>query len=181
MRFDRFGQHEFQDTQRKRAALARKQARERAAYPLFATDIAAEQQSVDQVMADRSRLWAVQFARDRARVCESWLKARRLLRSYAPLERAALYAYWQTCRWPGTPGYLLSMLNMYDTGRMEDVYGMLGLIGPVRAGEDLTAASIASPVRTAAGCAHWPAPPARLAPLRMLERPESMPSGQLTL
>lgn len=181
MRFDRFGQHDFQDTPRKRAALERKQARERAAYPLFVGEIAAEQQSVDQVMAERSRLWAVQFARDRARVCERWLTARRLLRSYAPLERAALLAYWQTCRWPGTPGYLLSMLNMYDTGRLEDVYGMLGLIGPVRAGEDLTAASIASPVRTVSGRGFWPAPPARLAPARALARRESPPPAQLTL
>lgn len=73
------------------------------------------------------------------------------------------------------------MLNMYDTGRLEAVYGMLGLLGPVRAGEDLTAASIASPVRTIAGRAHWPAPPASLAPLRMRARRESQPCAQLIL
>lgn len=181
MRFDRFGHCEFQDTHRKRVALMRRQARERAAYPLFSADIAAEQQSVDQIMARRAQRWAVQVARDRARVCKGWLTARRLLRSYTPLERAALFAYWQMCRWPGTPGYLLSMLNMYDTGRLEDVYGTLGLIGPVRAGEDLTAASIASPVRTATGRRYWPAPPARLAPAHILAGRESPPAAQLTL
>lgn len=181
MRFDRFGHHDFQDTPRKRAALERKQAREQAAYPLFAADTAAKQPSVDLVMAERGRLWAEQFARDRSGVCERWLTARRLLRSYPPLERAALYSYWQTCRWPGTPAYLLSMLNMYDTGRLEDVYGRLGLLGPVRPGEDLAGASIASPLRTAAGGAYWPASPARQTPQRALARRDSPPPAQLTL
>lgn len=158
MRFDRFGQYEFQDTDRKRGALRRKQARERAAYPLFAAEIAAEQRSVDLVMADRARRWTVQYARDRARICRGWLVARRLLRSYAQAERRAICAYWQVCGWPGTPCYLLSMLNMYDTGRLEEVYGRLGLIGPVRPGENLTAASIEKPLRTGAGDAYWPAP-----------------------
>ncbi|WP_241136648.1 hypothetical protein [Achromobacter insuavis] len=181
MRFTPFGKHEFQDTQRKRAALARKQANERAAYPLFAADIAAEQHSVDQVMADRGRLWSAQLASDRARACNSWLTARRLLRSYAQVERAALYRYWQTCRWPGTPEYLLSMLNMYDTGRLEEVYGRLGLIGPARPGEDLAGASIASPLRTAAGGAYWPAPPVHQTPLRAPARRDAPPPAQLTL
>lgn len=181
MRFDRFGQYQFQDTHRKRGALERKQARERDAYPLFAADIAAEQQSIDQVMADRARLWNVQLARDRAKTCNSWLAARRLLRSYAKPERAAIFGYWQVCGWPGTPGYLLSMLNMYDTGRLEDVYGRLGLIGPVRAGEDLTAASIERPVRTAAGGDYWPAPPARKVVPRLPVLEEDKPPAQLVL
>ena len=43
MRFHRFGKYEFRDTERKRAAFARKQKAEREALPLFADQVAAEQ------------------------------------------------------------------------------------------------------------------------------------------
>jgi len=32
--------------------------------------------------------------------------------------RGALLAYWQGCKWPADPSYFLSMLHMYDTGRL---------------------------------------------------------------
>ena len=48
MRFHRFGKYEFRDTERKRAAFARKQKAEREALPLFADQVAAEQIDVDE-------------------------------------------------------------------------------------------------------------------------------------
>ena len=33
-------------------------------------------------------------------------------------EREALLVYWQGGKWPADPSYFLSMLHMYDTGRL---------------------------------------------------------------
>lgn len=74
MRFHRYGRYEFRDTERKRAAFARKQKAER--------------------------------------------EARQRLNGYQEPVRGALLAYWQGCKWPADPSYFLSMLHMYDTGRL---------------------------------------------------------------
>lgn len=118
MRFTRFGRYEFRDTSRKRAAFLRKQAAERAALSLFADQVAAEQIGVDEEMAGRRRQWDRHQAQDRRRRADKWREARRRLRGYPVDERAALLAYWQRCQWPGDPCYLLSMLHMYDNGRL---------------------------------------------------------------
>lgn len=117
MRFDRFGQYEYQDTHRKRAAFLRKQVKEQQRYPLFAEQIAAEQIGVDQEMAQRTANWSKRFAEDRARRAMKWREARAKLAQHP--DRAELAAYWQRCRWPGDPTYLLSMLHMYDNGRLD--------------------------------------------------------------
>ncbi len=121
MRFKRTDRHPFTDTPRKRAALARKQRRERDALPLFAGEIANEQRGTDEIMADRAKAWANDEARMRQREAQTWRKARARLASYTDRERAALLAYWQRCGWPATGTYLLSMLHMYDNGRLEAV------------------------------------------------------------
>ncbi len=56
MRFKRTPTFAFTDTPRKRAALRRKQQRERDALPLFADQIAEEQPTEDEVMARRAVL-----------------------------------------------------------------------------------------------------------------------------
>lgn len=119
MRFNRYGRYEFRDTARKRAAFARKQKAEREAFPLFADQIAEKQIGVDEEMASRWRNWDRQQAKSRQRLAEKWREARRRLRSYPDDERKALLGYWQRCTWPGDPTYLLSMLHMYDTGRLD--------------------------------------------------------------
>ncbi len=59
MRFIKSTRHPFNDTSRKRAALARKQKAEREALPLFANQIAASQKSPNDVMQARAAAWAV--------------------------------------------------------------------------------------------------------------------------
>jgi hypothetical protein len=117
MRFDRFGHYEYQDTRRKRLAFLRKQVKEQQSYPLFAEQIAAEQIDVEQEMMQRKEGWSKRFAEDRAARAGKWRAARARLSQHC--DRTALLAYWQRCRWPGDPSYLLSMLHMYDDGRLD--------------------------------------------------------------
>lgn len=118
MRFHRYGKYEFRDTERKRAAFARKQKAEREALPLFADQVAAEQIDVDEEMTTRRLQWERQQATDRKRRADKWREARQRLNGYQEPVRGALLAYWQGCKWPADPSYFLSMLHMYDTGRL---------------------------------------------------------------
>lgn len=118
MRFHRFGKYEFRDTDRKRAAFARKQKAEREALPLFADQVAAEQIGVDEEMTTRLLQWERHQAIDRKRQADKWREARRRISDYQEPVRGALLAYWQGCKWPADPSYFLSMLHMYDTGRL---------------------------------------------------------------
>lgn len=118
MRFHRYGKYEFRDTERKRAAFARKQKAEREALPLFADQVAAEQIDVDEEMTARRLQWERHQAIDRKRRADKWREARRRLNDYQGPVRRALLAYWQECKWPADPSYFLSMLHMYDTGRL---------------------------------------------------------------
>jgi hypothetical protein len=118
MRFKRYIRHPFTDTSRKRAHVKRRQRKECEALPLFSAQIAVEQPSVDEVMSDRAQRWQCHERDDRARRAAKWREARTRLASYPDTTRAALRAYWQKCRWPADPGYLLSMLHMFDTNRL---------------------------------------------------------------
>lgn len=119
MRFRRQEHYEFTDTARKRAAVVRKQARECEALPLFAEQIAATQPAVENVMRDRAEAFARWEGNQRTQRASDWRRARRVLGEYQGAERAALVAYWNACRWPADPVYLLCMLNMYATGRLD--------------------------------------------------------------
>ena len=118
MRFHRFGKYEFRDTERKRAAFARKQKAEREALPLIADQVAAEQIDVDEEMTARRLQWERQQATDRKRRADKWREARRRLNGYQEPARGALLAYWRGCKWPADLSYFLSMLHLYDTGRL---------------------------------------------------------------
>lgn len=118
MRFQRYGKFEFRDTSRKRAAFARKQKAEREALPLFSDQIAADQISVDAEMEARRQQWVRHQAIDRKRRADKWREARQRLNGYQEPIRGSLLGYWQRCKWPGDPCYFLSMLHMYDTGRL---------------------------------------------------------------
>lgn len=108
----------FNDTSRKRAACARAQRREREALPLLAPLIAAQQPAIEAVMAQRAARWIEDQKQYRARRAADWRRARARLASYGPEIRPKLLAYWQGCKWPGDPSYFLSMLHMFDTGRL---------------------------------------------------------------
>lgn len=119
MRFDRYGWYEFNDTPRKRMAFARKQRMERERYPLFAEEIATGQIDVDTEMAQRQANWIKHEIVDRAARAKKWREARARLAAYPAAEQGKLLAYWQRCGWPGDPTYLLSMLHMYENGRLD--------------------------------------------------------------
>ena len=78
----------------------------------------AEQIGVDEEMTARRLQWERQQATDRKRRADKWREARRRLNGYQEPVRGALLAYWQGCKWPADPSYFLSMLHMYDTGRL---------------------------------------------------------------
>lgn len=109
----------FEDTRRKRLALARKQRLERESLPLFAEQIAAEQPDADTVMAQRSDLWGRQQQANRERQAANWRRARTQLASYSDNVRSTLRALWNEAPYPGTPVYLLDMLHSYDAGRFD--------------------------------------------------------------
>jgi len=120
MRFTRYGRCEFTDTQRKRAAIRRKQRREREALPLFAEQIASEQPAEDDVMARRQTEWEAHTRRQRDRQAQDWRRARARLHAYPADVRRLLLNNWNHHRWlPGTPTYLLDMLWCYDAGTLD--------------------------------------------------------------
>lgn len=119
MRFKRYIRTDYEITDRKRLAAARKQERERDALPLFAQEIAAEQPAIDDVMARRVETWARTQKDQRARRAAQWRRARRRLDAYPAATRALLLRTWNQHRWmPGDPAYLLDMLHSFDTGSL---------------------------------------------------------------
>jgi hypothetical protein len=117
MRFKRWQRHPFTDTSRKRAALRRKQQREREALPLFADQIAESQPSEDEVMENRAVQWAAQEVRDRNRRAQLWLKARARINALSANERAVLRRAWDCAPYPADPVYLLDFLHSFSVGR----------------------------------------------------------------
>lgn len=120
MRFNRQRRYgAFEDNNRKRAALARKQRLERESLPLFAEQIAAEQPDADTVMAERAVQWDQYEQSRRAQKAARWREARRRLFGYGDNVRGALRRLWNAAPYPGTPEYLLGMLHSYDVGRID--------------------------------------------------------------
>lgn len=122
----------FEDTRRKRLALARKQRLEREKLPLLAELIAERQPDADTVMVQRATEWARWQQEVRDRRAAEWRRARGRLAAYGPNVRAALRRLWNQAPYPATSGYLLSMLHSFDTGRIDPdnppwVYRGIGL------------------------------------------------------
>jgi hypothetical protein len=117
MRFQRLERSAYEVTELKRKAILRSQRRERERYPLFADAIAAEQPSVEHVVAARTQAWEASVRAERKRRAFDWLRARQELASFPPAEAARLRDHWNRHRWyPAVPSYLLSMLLMYRRG-----------------------------------------------------------------
>ena len=124
MRFTRRPRCVYAVTERKRAAAARWQQRQRDSLPLLAPLITAAQPSVEQVMAERVARWDSTEQESRDRRAEQWRRARRLLDGHEPVPRRALLAYWNRHRWlPGDPSYVLDLLHGFATGRLVLVDG----------------------------------------------------------
>ncbi len=109
----------FEDTRRKRLALARKQRLEREAVPLLADLIAEKQPAADDVMAERAAIWERQERARRAFKAAQWRKARRRLAGYGDNIRPVLRRLWNEAPYPGDPTYLLCFLHDYETGRLD--------------------------------------------------------------
>ncbi|TIQ93943.1 MAG: hypothetical protein E5X36_28125 [Mesorhizobium sp.] len=72
----------FEDTRRKRLALARKQRLEREKLPLFSEMIAEEQPDADTVMAQRAEQAVIWEQNTRGRRAANWRRARSRLFAY---------------------------------------------------------------------------------------------------
>jgi len=110
---------EFQDTRRKRLALARKHRLERERLPLFAKQIAEQQPDADTVMAERAERWVRWQQERRDTRAANWRRARAKLFTYGDNIRAVLRRLWNEAPYPAAPEYLADMLHRYDTGRLD--------------------------------------------------------------
>lgn len=119
MRFKRCPRHPFTDTARKRSAVLRKQAKERAALPLFAEQIEAQQPGVDAVMQARGKAWEATEDRDRAGRAATWRQGRAQLARYPDRIRHKLRIAWDCAPYPADPSRFLNFLHSYETGRLD--------------------------------------------------------------
>jgi hypothetical protein len=108
----------FKDTPRVRAAIPRRQQRERDSLPLFAPLIAETQGSIDEVMAEREVNWKRTQATQRHKRACDWINARRILKLMPDHERHAFLEYYYRTRYPLDPGYMLGVLRMALDGRL---------------------------------------------------------------
>lgn len=119
MQFKKTPSFAFNDTPRKRAALRRKQQREREALPLFAEQIAEAQPTEDEEMARRAELSDAQEVRWRSDRAAEWRKARRMIDTLPDAERRAVRRAWDCAPYPADPSRLLGVLHSYSQGKID--------------------------------------------------------------
>ncbi len=119
MRFKRFPRHPFNDTNRKRSALRRKQRLEREALPLLAELVAEAQTNEDAVMRERASKWCKTEVQARNRRAERWREARRKMFELSNNERALVRHAWNCAPYPADPVYLLDFLHGLHVGRLK--------------------------------------------------------------
>jgi hypothetical protein len=109
----------YEDTTRKRAALARSQRLQREKLPLFADLIAARQPSEDEEMARRTDWWPRQQQEKCDERAQAWRPARVRLAAVHGQLRPILIALWRTCPGPAVPVCLLELLHQITVGRVD--------------------------------------------------------------
>jgi hypothetical protein len=120
MRFRRWPRMSvYEDTPRKRVALARAQQVQRDKFPLLAPIIAERQPSADAEMARRAASWPKVQQCDRDRRADDWRRARARLAAHGDNLRPLLIQLWRDSPYPADPVYLLDMLHSIDTGRID--------------------------------------------------------------
>lgn len=126
MRFLRVERHYYTATARKSAAILRTQRAARNLLPLFAELIAEGQRSVEEEHDHRAQARELAQAEWRARRAAKWQQGRAEFSRFDSALRRHLLDHWNRHRWlPGTPEYLLTMLHMQRTGRLDlDTPGM---------------------------------------------------------
>jgi hypothetical protein len=141
MRFARLPRTTYVVTDRKRAAAARAQRRQREAFPLLADIIAETQPPIDAVMTERLARWGEHEVARRAQQAANWRRARQAIDALPPPTRTAVLHYWNTHRWmPATPVYLLDTLHALRCGRLAVAGGTLAPTRPVIAPSEALAA-----------------------------------------
>jgi hypothetical protein len=109
----------YEDTTRKRAALARSQRLQREKLPLFADLIAARQPSEDEEMARRAEWWPRQQQEKRDERANAWRRARARLAAFDDQLRPVIVALWRTCPYPADPVCLLDLLHQIAVGLVD--------------------------------------------------------------
>ena len=109
----------YEDTARKRAALARSQRLQRERLPLFADLVAARQPSEDEEMARRADWWPRLQQEKRDERAHAWRRARARLAAFDDQLRPILIALWRTCPYPADPVCLLDLLHQITVGRVD--------------------------------------------------------------
>lgn len=112
MKFERYPRYEpITLTQRKAAAFALKQKKERERYPLFADHVASEQHSLDTEMARRDGARESIEASMRARYASTWRRSRARYFSLPVDIQAQIRAKWNSWVGPLTPNYFAWMVD----------------------------------------------------------------------
>ena len=120
MRFRRWPRvSAFNDTPRKRAALARSQKAQQEKFPLLREIIAEQQASADTIMAERAERWDSSQQDDRDRRAQLWRRARAQIAGYGDIFRRQVIALWNNAPYPADPVYLLDFLRSIETGRID--------------------------------------------------------------
>ena len=120
MRFRRWPRvSAYEDTPRKRAALARTQREQRERLPLLRDLIADQQPSSDAEMARRAE-WRPRIQQEgRDHRAADWRRARARLASYGDKLRSLIPHLWRDCPYPADPAYLLDLLHAIEAGRID--------------------------------------------------------------
>jgi len=152
VRFRRRERSRYTVTDRKRAAAARSQKRQRDALPLLARLIAEQQPTIETVILERIASFDASEQASRDRRARDWRRARRGLDALAPDLRRALLNYWNDHRWlPGDPAYLLDLLHGLERGRLLITDGTVHPARTTITAADATALDAASPKPIARG------------------------------
>jgi hypothetical protein len=109
----------YEDTPRKRAALARTQREQRERLPLLRDLIAERQPSADAEMARRAEWWSRIQRQGRDHRAADWRRARTRLARYGENLRSVIRQMWRDCPYPADPVYLLDLLHAIDAGRID--------------------------------------------------------------
>jgi len=110
MRFSRFPRHTVRENTPRRVAAAKRAVQtERDKFSLF-PELCTHKNAEERLIAIEvnGAQWWQEFRDLRAK---NWHSARANLRAIRPSLAEGIKRYWQTCRWPGDPTYLLGLIH----------------------------------------------------------------------
>jgi len=118
MRFNRWSKPvPLNLSDRQRENIGKRQQRQQQAFPLLAELIAEQQPTIAEEIAHREQAWAAWQQSWRKTRSDMWRNARRQFYALPAEQRQRLRTYWNSCRYPGNPEYLLGILHDISIGR----------------------------------------------------------------